>query len=197
LEFRYVAEEGIPRDSAAEERRDFAVLEAALNDLASPKNPEYKHWIKNAGPGREIVVADRFCTYKGDSQDEHLEESRNIDHEDPRTPPAEIRADFKRRNAGPARSLTGFRPANRNIVVRDLDQLFDKADDPLEEFRKQHPTAWGFVWASAPGYSKDGQTAVVLFEGGPNGSHGLDWTYCLTRKSKRWEVQWRHLRPRE
>jgi hypothetical protein len=43
---RYEAEEGAPKDKAAEKRRDYAVLEAALNDLASPKNPEYNHVIQ-------------------------------------------------------------------------------------------------------------------------------------------------------
>jgi hypothetical protein len=37
---RYEAEDGLPKDKAGEKRRDYAVLEAALNDLASPKNPE-------------------------------------------------------------------------------------------------------------------------------------------------------------
>ena len=53
---RYEAEEGLPKDKAAEKRRDYAVLEAALNDLASPKNPEYKHGIQNLRERREIVI---------------------------------------------------------------------------------------------------------------------------------------------
>jgi hypothetical protein len=32
------------------------VFEAALNDLASPKNPEHKFYVQNVGPGKEIVV---------------------------------------------------------------------------------------------------------------------------------------------
>ena len=75
--------------------------------------------------------------------------------------------------------------------------MFEEADDPLEQFRKTYPAAWGFVWAFQPGYSKDGKTAIVLFEGGPNGIHGLNWVYMLTKKGKRWDVQWRHCRPRE
>jgi hypothetical protein len=43
-----------------------------------------------------------------------------------------------------------------------------------------------------PGYSKDGKSAVVLVEGGPNGDHGASWVYMLTNKGKLWEVQWRH-----
>ncbi len=67
----------------------------------------------------------------------------------------------------------------------------------MEAFLERHPTAWGYVWAYPPGYSADGQTAVVVFEGGPNGVHGLNWVYMIARKGKVWEVQWRHCRPRE
>ncbi len=93
--------------------------------------------------------------------------------------------------------MTDFRPANPNIFVRDLEKFFEEADDPLGEFLKKYPAAWGYVWAYMPAYSKDGKTAVVVFEGGPNGDHGLNWVYMLARKGKRWEVQWRHCRPRE
>jgi hypothetical protein len=194
---RYIAEDGVPKDKAAEKRRDFAVLEAALNDLTSPKNPEYKYWVQNGGPGREMVVDDKTYGYSLDFDGE----SDNIDHEDARKVPADVLDDLKRRSRAPARSLADFKPANRDIIICDLDRLFEGAIDreelPLDAFRKKYPTAWGFVWAYPPGYSRDGKTAVVLFEGGPNGIHGLNWVYMVVNKGKRWEVQWRHLRPRE
>jgi hypothetical protein len=179
---RYEAEEGVPKDKAGEKRRDYAVLEATLNDLASPRNPEHKYHIQNVGPGREIVIDDNTCDYDmfidigGDIHD--------IDNKDPRSIPADMQDDFRRRNLERARSLADFKPANSNIIVRDLDRLFEEADAPLDAFLKKYPTAWGFVWAYQPGYSK-------------NGTHGLNWVYMLTKKGKRWEVEWRHCRPRE
>ena len=190
----YQAEPGVPKDEAGEKRRDYAVLEAALNDLTSPRNPEYKYHIKSGGPGREIVVDDN--TYDYDDGAELDDKSSNIDKTDSRSIPADIQEDFKRRNDGRARSLKDFKPANPSIVMRDLDKMFE-VDDPLEEFRKAYPDAWGFVWAYLPGYSKDGETAVVLFEGGPNGIHSLNWVYMLAKKRNRWEVQWRHCCPHE
>lgn len=190
---KYEAEEGVPKDEAAEKRRDYAVLEAALNDLTSPKNPEYKYHIQNVGPGREIVIADKMCNFGYELTDT----STNVDYTDTRRIPADIQDHFKRRNDGRARSLKDFKPANPDILVRDLDKMFEKAYDPIEVFRKQYPTAWGYVWAYPPGYSKDGKTAIVLFEGGPNGEHGLNWVYMLTKKGKSWHVQWRHCCPRE
>jgi hypothetical protein len=187
---KYEAEEGIPKDKAGEKRRDYAVLEATLNDLASPKNPEYKYHIENVGPGREIVIDDKTCEY--DLFIDLADENRNIDGTDKRRIPADLQEDFKRRNKGPARSLADFKPANPNILVRDLDKEFKDSDLFARAFLKKYPTAWGYVWAYPPGYSRDGKAAIVVFEGGPNGIHGLTWVYVLSKKGKRWEVQWRH-----
>jgi hypothetical protein len=192
---RYEAEEGLPKDKAGETRRDYAVLEAALNDLASPQNPENKTYIENhSGPLREIII-DRNTL----SEPSHVlgGESRNSDYKDPRNIPADLRKDFKRRNHGPSRSLADFKPANRNILVRNLDKEFKDSADFVGDFLKKYPTAWGYVWAYPPAYSKDGESAIVLFEGGPNGIHGLSWVYMLNKKGKRWEVKWRHLHLRE
>ncbi len=81
--FRYEAEDGLPKDQEAEKRRDYAVLEAALNDLASPRNPEYKDYIQNAGPRREIVIDDNTVE---DGLRDPGDESENIDHRDPADP---------------------------------------------------------------------------------------------------------------
>ena len=164
---KYEAAEGLPKNRTAEKLRDYAVLEACLNDLASPKNPEYKYHIKNVGYGREIVIDDGTCTYA--LLIDLDEPSHNIDNQDVRNIPAEIQKDFKRRNGERARSLADFKPANKNIIVRDLDGLFEKTDDPVGAFMRRYPRAWGYVWAYAPGYSRDGNSAVVVFEGGPNG----------------------------
>ena len=112
---KYEAEEGSPKDKAAEKRRDYAVLEASLNDLASAKNPEYKYHIKNVGPGREIVIDDRTCKYEPLFIDLG-KPSHNIDYKDTRRIPAEIHEDFKRRKDEPARSFKDFKPANPNII---------------------------------------------------------------------------------
>ena len=124
------------------------MLEASLTDLTSAKNPEYKYHIKNVGPGREIVIDNRTC--KTDFFSSTSANQYNIDYKDTRHIPAEIHEDFKRRKDEPARSLADFKPANPNIIVRDLDELFDKADDGLAAFRKQYPSAWGYVGHTHP-----------------------------------------------
>ena len=88
--------------------------------------------------------------------------------------------------------MADFKPANPDIIVRDVDEVLGDVGDASINFRERFPNACGYVRAHLPAYSKDGNSAVVLFEGGPNGGHPLDWVYMLTRKRKRWEVVWRH-----
>ncbi len=100
--------------------------------------------------------------------------STKRDGEDVYRFPEGIQADFVRRNAKPPKRLTDFRPANHAILVRDLDREFDEPRGFLDLFHRKYPRAWGYVWASRPGYSKDGNLALICFEGGPNGEHGMD-----------------------
>jgi hypothetical protein len=197
LFIKYKAEEGLPMDKAGEKRQDYALLEAALNDLASPKNPEYKYYIQTRGPGREIVIDDRTCV-ANQFTDTHLnldQPNNNIDGTDIRGVPVDIQEDFKRRSKEAARSLADFEPANPNIIVHDLDHIFAEApgglDDSVGAIRRKYPTAWGYVLAYLPGYSKDGMSAVVVFYL-PNGAHGGDAVYMLQKEAKRWNVVWRH-----
>jgi hypothetical protein len=121
-------------------------------------------------------------------------ESTDIDNQHPRRIPEAIRDDLRRRNDGSAESLADFKPANPDIIVIDMDRLFEEAPGALTadlKFREQHSDAWGYVWASRPGYSEDGRSAVVTFHGDPP-PHGSDWVYMLAREGRRWEVQWRH-----
>jgi hypothetical protein len=179
-----------------EKRRDYAVLEAALNDLASSKNPEYKYKVRNAGPGKEIVVNIR--TEVGDKWTDMSfaldRPNHNIDGEDLRSIPLDIQVDFKRRSRNPARSLADLKPASTNVVVADLDSMVEHGSGIylLRTIRRTYPTAWGYVWAYPPGYSKDGGSAVVVFNTRA-GSHGGDWVYMLTKRRKGWDVVWRHL----
>jgi hypothetical protein len=194
---RYTAEEGAPKDKAAGKRRDYGVLEAILNDLTSPKNPEYRHQVKRYGPSREIVVNVKTDEYELDPDWNGT--TRDIDNRDVRTIPGDMLDALKRRSREPVRSLADFKPASRDIIVTDLNRMFDEAaqrmENPDEVLRTRYPTAWGYVWTYLPGYANDGGSAAVVLHGGPSGQHSLSWVYTVIRKGQRWEVDWRHLCP--
>ena len=193
----YAAEEELPKDEAGEKRRDYAVLEAALNDLASPRNPENKYYVQNAGPGKEVVI-NRKTEVANNFTRQFLALDRpnhNIDGTDVQTIPADIQKDFLRRSKRAASSLADFKPANPNLVVEDIDSMLEEPTgilgDSLGAIRKKYPHAWSYVWAYPPGYSRDGNSALVALDC-PGGPHGGDWVYMLSKKGKRWEVVWRH-----
>ena len=166
---KYAAEDGLPKDKAGEKRRDYVVLEATLNDLASPKNPEYKYHIQNVGPGKEIVVNNKTCMANQftDIFFDLVRPNSNIDGHDIQSIPVDIQEDFKRRSKKAASSLADFKPVNTNIIVQNLDHMLEKPqgvlDDSLNAIRRKYPTAWGYVRAYPPAYSKDGISGGCRF----------------------------------
>ena len=190
---RYLAEAEVPKDEAGEKRRDFAVLEAALNDLAD-RNPTHD----KSGSSLKVIVNDktgpsgpslsRIAEPIGRASPEDGDEVPNI--------PNDALEDLERRGALAAISLADFRPASPNIIVDNPDGMLEKATNPLdagdgEIFRKYPPPARP-LWASWPGFSKDGNSAIAVF-GLPMGMRGADWVYLLSRKGTRWVVEWHHL----
>jgi hypothetical protein len=188
------ADEQKSTEKNEETRRDRAVLEAALNDLASPRNPEYEAVKQNQAGARDVVFNDK--TLQADWVTDLIVDgrlpNRNAHGEDPRSVPTDLGDDFKRRGRKPSRSLADFRPANRHIIVRDLDGLLKEADNEFGKLRTMYPTSSDFVSAYLPGYSRDGRSSIVVFEG-VDGLHGHRWVYKLSLKGKLWLVDWRHV----
>jgi hypothetical protein len=59
------------------------------------------------------------------------------------------------------------------------------------KFRKKYPDSWGYVYAFLPGYSRDGNTAVVIFAAGPS-AHGAQVTYLMVKTEEGWKISWRN-----
>ncbi len=101
--------------------------------------------------------------------------------------PSDVRRDLPRRNPERTRySLTGYRPSNPSILLRDLSHSRGF------EFGDEFPDARGYVVPHLPGYSEDGRTAVFLFSFGPT-AHGAVGFYLLRKENGRWEIVLRHL----
>ena len=190
---RYLAEADLPTDEAGEKRRDFAVHEAALNDLAG-RNPTQD----KSGSSVKVIVNDKTSP-SGPSLSriaEPIGRASPEDGDDVPNIPNDALEDLDRRGALAAISLADFRPASPNIIVDNLDGMLEKATNPLdagvgEIFRKYPPPARP-LWPRRPGFSKDGNSAIAVF-GLPMGAHGADWVYVLSRKGTRWVVESRHL----
>jgi hypothetical protein len=75
------------------------------------------------------------------------------------------------------------------IVVTDLKEVWDQTKTNWKAFQQAHPKAKGYAVAYLPGYSADGNTAVVNGNAGPS-YHGVGFTVLLEKKDGKWTVTW-------
>jgi hypothetical protein len=93
----------------------------------------------------------------------------------------EIVENLNNRNPSKVRFLLDdYKPSNPSIVVRDLD----KEPDGYGALGFGGPS---WVMPLLPGYSKDGQTALLSFSFGPT-MHGSVGYYLLKKEKGRWEI---------
>jgi hypothetical protein len=78
-------------------------------------------------------------------------------------------------------------PSSLGVVVVDLSTLKSEYD-----FLEKFPDTRCHVRLWLPGYSPDGQRALVRFSWGPS-PHGATATYLLSRTDGSWHVRWRHV----
>jgi hypothetical protein len=166
--------------------RDRQVIEAALDHLLDPRNPENAiAYPANSGSGLEVVLGQM-------SYSDHYQGCRSNGEEKGRSAEDEARSDLARRNSGGGLPLdelgTGWR---RPIRLDNLERLYEKGVDAGESlwdyFHQRHPSACGWLEVSLPGYSHDGQTAMVRFA--RPSYHGEFWTYVLNKGEPGWEVR--------
>jgi hypothetical protein len=192
---RYEAQDDLPKDKAAEKWRDYAVLEAALEDIIWPENPEFRYGRGRKDEILEVVLGDKTLAANDLTElDLQLDRpSQNIAGKDPRSVPVDTQADFKRRSKAPPISLADFRPTNRRIRVEDVKALYRRTDGHKSGILTDSATATEFVVAYPPAFSSNGISAIVVFVGLARRYHGSRWLCMLSRKGNRWKVDWRHL----
>ena len=83
--------------------------------------------------------------------------------------------------------LADYRPSNPNILVRDLSDL-----DRDMGFDSKYPDARGYVETWLPGYSRDGQTALLYFTFGPT-AHGAVGCFVLRKTNGSWKISDRRI----
>jgi hypothetical protein len=144
---------------------DFEIIEAILTDII-----EYDDETRKPRPQQAPIIL-------GDEAVSAIDFGalNNAWRRGKRIPPALI-ADVKRRNPKGARqSIKPYQPINPKIMVIDAKPLLQG-----EEFGYPPGFAPTYVISSLPGYSEDGQNAVLAFRFGPS-AHGA-FGYCLLQK---------------
>lgn len=110
--------------------------------------------------------------------------------------PTDVVDDINLRNTS-SPQLLDYTPVRSDIRVVDLRAVLvsNRMYTTLKEFQARYPDAMAFVHTWLPGYSSDGNNALVRFRVGPQGrgrqSPTATGTYLLTRQNGAWKVEWR------
>jgi hypothetical protein len=166
--------------------RDCRVIEAALEDVLDPRNPENAIvYEANGGPDSEIVLNElTFVPWESESQESPPQGAEKLAEK-------EADSDLARRNGGgkfPLRELglAGRRPIRYDDLVRLDDEALEKREGFYDAFHERYPRACGWLDVSPPGYSRDGKTAIVVFT--RISEHATFWTCTLHRSPTGWQV---------
>jgi hypothetical protein len=181
-----------PRTHKPEEKqRDYAVIEAPLIDLTDPKSPVNANAVRNGRVGKYIVLGPKTSVSVHCLTREMLPYLAG--KKKGQTIPDGVGDDLRRRNQGGSASLADFHSDKAPVRIRDVDKEFDEffGLEFAEKFWERYQDSWGYAYAYLPGYSKDGKTAVLIFEAGPS-PHGSEVTYLLVKSGGGWKVKWRN-----
>lgn len=114
--------------------------------------------------------------------------------------PAGSEESLRRRNTQPNLKSTSFAAINASfknmkfgpdVVIADLEKI-QKDRLSYTAFKKAYPSAKGWIEAYLPGYSSDGNSAVVRAFTGPT-AHDATITAVLEKNAGTWVVRWYHV----
>ena len=78
------------------------------------------------------------------------------------------------------------------IVVSNLAEIREKSINKFRFFEDACPKARGWLGSYLPGYSKEGNEAIVRAGVGPS-AHGAMITAVLEKSGDKWVVKWYHI----
>jgi hypothetical protein len=182
-------ERGNERQLKAEDkRRDYPVIERALVDLCDSASPINKAATENGHIGKYILLGPTTSRSVNCLSRESLTTLLKYTG---RTIPDEIGRELRRRNPGQPAGLGDFRSRRAQVRIRDILEEFHGTEREFAEFWLPYSDSWRYVYAFLPAFSKDGNTAVLVFDAGPS-PHGAKIIYYLNKTEGAWQVKWRH-----
>jgi hypothetical protein len=180
-----------PADRFAKE--DAKVLEAVLKDYCDAENPIHATFLEVRKAGKSVVLNAVSASVVPELALEQGRLNSRLGPGPEFTVSKPIGDDLRRRNGAPGVKIEGLEPKEAAATVADLDEQLGDAAGPAEQserFWNLYPESWGFVYAFLPGYSADGNSAVVVLVSGPSYHVRLD-TYFLSKRDGAWRVDWR------
>ncbi len=174
----------------APDERERQVIECLLLHLL--EDPKFD--MTRSGPAGTSIVLDGSSPLKTG-----FLSSDQIRSEFPkRTLPSDAVNDMRQRNT-PAGARPGTYDAvkvsyaelklDARIVLSNLEKIREKSINKFRFFEDAYPNARGWLASYLPGYSKEGNQAIVRAEVGPS-AHGAMITAVLEKSGDKWVVKW-------
>lgn len=188
-----------PSTQLAVTEDDLAVWTAALNDFAAQKESDCVWIDRETDPKLRKTIVVEGPTLKANGMTEPGQVLSDI-REEKWTISEDLFASLTERNGSSVSlaALEGRSPLIEVIApntIEDAQRAATQSSD-LYNWRDRHlvklvPTARATVEGWLPGYSADGDTAVLRFWFGPT-AHGAVATYLLVRRDGKWLVEQRN-----
>ena len=168
--------QGIPRDQL--------VLELVLRDLAKRDDL----WSFSKGEAGALIIVDH--------ENQGAPFGLSYELQDRNWPSlAPLAADLKSRNAEVS-AIPIPRRSVADCIVVDFDDIRSELENHpafqygfWEMVQEKHPDWRFWVMFCLPGYSVDGNTALVRLSFGPS-PHGATATYLVKRSGNTWVIEW-------
>ena len=153
--------------------RDCQVIEIVLNEIISRANTKKEH---------KLCIDDHFVNFVLDYQTEEVvrvlgKSSVDLIHD----------AISRGKQANRGNNKFSFKFQNKDIEVINLTWMKTYKGLTSIKFWEDHPDAFGYAYSHRPGYSKDGQTALVVVELGPS-IHSRMYACLLRKTNNHWHI---------
>jgi len=177
------------KDSSLAARRNHAQLQDRELELIDLVLSDLTRWYVFSDTGTHIIVHHETRQATATLDERVLAYGDRV-----QKLPRRIQLDIVKQNQIRAR-LSSWDPSSPNLTVADLSPLVTpRRYTTIKALRKQFPKAKGYVQVWRPGFSRDGDAALLRLRIGVSrlGKGGVA-NYMLHRTDGAWTIEWRVL----
>ncbi len=163
-------------------QQDYAVFSGLLKGLGGPEDPE------EAWQGKTLIIAD--MTDRSDEDAKNKNAGWGFRSRSKESPKDSTVTDFAAKSAVECSLSAEFGdPKSYELISSDeLKQTFKKGQDGWQVFYKQYPNAGGYWTFSRPGYSSEGDEALLYVGHHCGWLCGTGHLYLLRKQDGEWRV---------
>jgi hypothetical protein len=189
--FRFLPSYDPRRRIAIIEKRDYDVLQLVVNHLIDEQNAIHvRHQLPGRATEQKLAVHDKTLTVHDLAIWMNALGDREVKAVGVRVKDELLISLFEKNTAGPY-SIDKSKVKNSQIEFLDLNAQYRDRFDLNGALRIGRKYGYGYIIIGRPGFSADGQFALVLVHAGPS-PHGVTHLYLLQKVIQNWQVRQSH-----